>query len=398
MTQLAFALSLLLKLFSLWFLVTSLFFWRRRASYARCLPRMRFACLIAARDEAAVIGALVASLRAQRYPAALFDVYVIPNNCTDDTEDAARRAGAKIIRCFDPVRCKGDALHEAVAWLLPQRYDAFCVFDADNVVHPDFLARMNDALCAGARVAKGAMTAKNPCDSWVAGCYALYFAIFDRFYHRSRAYLGLSAKLVGTGFAVHRDVLVRLGGWNTRTLAEDAEFAAQCARLGERVFWVPEALTWDEAPLSFRVSLRQRLRWCSGILRVAAQEGPALLRARTLRAADELLLLCAPLAQALSVVPALLLLPAAVRLGGALLVPAALAFALFWLGMTAFAVVLARASGAPGRRLLRSVLLFPLFMASWLPLSLLAVVRPLSRWQPIAHGCALDPALCRPAA
>ena len=45
----------------------------------------------------------------------------------------------------------------------------------------------------------------------MAGCYALYYGLFDGFYNPSRAALGLSAKLVGTGFAVTRRVLERLG-------------------------------------------------------------------------------------------------------------------------------------------------------------------------------------------
>ena len=202
-------LTLLLKAASLWFLAVALFGLRKPKRYAECAPRTRFACLVAARNEEAVIGALVESLKKQDYPDALYDIFVIPNNCTDDTESEALCAGAKIFRCFEPVRCKGDALHEAVAWLLPQRYDAFCVFDADNVADEQFLARMNDAFCAGAQVCKGAMRAKNPYDSWLSGCYGLYFTLFDTFFSRARMSCGLSSKLVGTGFAVHRAVLER---------------------------------------------------------------------------------------------------------------------------------------------------------------------------------------------
>ncbi|MFR1260574.1 MAG: glycosyltransferase [Oscillospiraceae bacterium] len=68
---------------------------------------------------------------------------------------------------------------------------------------------------------------------------------------------GLSSKLVGTGFAVHRSVLEQSGGWNSATIAEDAEFAAYLAETGTRVWFVPEAVTYDEAPASVRVSLRQ---------------------------------------------------------------------------------------------------------------------------------------------
>ena len=169
MDHLILILTLLLKAASLWFLIVALFALRRPKPFEVCAPRTRFACLIAARNEEAVIGALVESLRAQAYPDELYDIFVIPNNCTDNTEAVALTAGAKILRCFEPVHCKGDALHEAVAWLLPRGYDAFCIFDADNVADEHFLARMNDAFCAGARVCKGAMRVKNPYDSWLSG-------------------------------------------------------------------------------------------------------------------------------------------------------------------------------------------------------------------------------------
>lgn len=397
------ALALLLKAFTFWFFLTALLFWKRPASIERRAPRTRFACLIPARNEEAVIAALVRSLQEQNYPDALYDIYVIPNNCTDDTEGAARAAGANIFRCFDPVRCKGDALHEAVAWLLPRRaenrpllpdYDAFCLFDADNVVHPDFLARMNDAMLSGAKVAKGAMRVKNPRDSWVSGCYALYFALNDTFFSRSRANLGLSAKLVGTGMAVHRDVLERMGGWNTTTIAEDAEFSARCAELGERVWWVSEAMTYDEAPTSFGVSLTQRRRWCSGIMSTAEVMLPRLLHVSAdvnrARVADMGFFLCAPYVQAVSLVPTLLFALGAALQGlfGAWALLAVLSFAAAYCSTALFSAALA--GFARQRVRASSVLMFPLFMASFLPLQILSLLRRTTQWQPIRHKHSMD--------
>lgn len=393
--QIAWAMTIALKAFSFYFLIIALFAWKRPRPYPKSRPRTRFACLIAARNEEAVIGALVESLRAQSYPAALYDIYVIPNNCTDDTEGAARAAGAQIFRCFEPVRCKGDALHEAVSWLLPRGYDAFCVFDADNLVHQDFLSHMNDAFCAGARVAKARMRVKNPGDSWVAGCYGLYFALFDVFFNRPRAALGLSAKLVGTGFAVHREVLLRQGGWNTETIAEDAEFAAQCACRGERVWWVSEALTFDEAPASFRVSLTQRLRWCSGIQCVAREKLGGLVRALGRadepRVIDMMFFLCAPFVQVLSLVPGLLLFLDALLCGmaGGWMLFLAGSLLLVGAGMIVLAAAAAVGFGYRGRGMIKSVLLFPLFMASWLPLQVMAALHPVRSWRPIRHSRAL---------
>ena len=360
-------LTLLLKAASLWFLAVALFALRKPKRYAVCAPRTRFACLVAARNEEAVIGALVESLKKQDYPDALYDIFVIPNNCTDDTEAAALCAGAKIFRCFEPVRCKGDALHEAVAWLLPQRYDAFCVFDADNVADEQFLARMND------------------------GCYGLYFTLFDTFFSRARMSCGLSSKLVGTGFAVHRAVLERFGGWNTSTIAEDAEFAAQCAANGVRVCFVPGALTYDEAPNDFAVSLRQRRRWCSGIMDVAVRMDAPLVSAlrgsAPLRALDALLIVNAPFLQALTLLPLTLTILSSLVQGtaGTLALTGAVSLTLSTLGLMALAALLAYLGGYRDRRIVRTVAGFPFFMAAWLPLQLVSLVSRTRSWQPIAH-------------
>ena len=85
---------LLLKLASLYFLVVALFALKKPKPIPRANPNMRFACVIAARNEARVIGGLIESLQRQNYPSSLFDIYVMPNNCTDHTALAAIRAGA----------------------------------------------------------------------------------------------------------------------------------------------------------------------------------------------------------------------------------------------------------------------------------------------------------------
>ena len=270
-------------------------------------------------------------------------------------------------------------------------YDAFCVFDADNIADEQFLARMNDAFCAGAQVCKGAMRAKNPYDSWLSGCYGLYFTLFDTFFSRARMSCGLSSKLVGTGFAVHRAVLERFGGWNTSTIAEDAEFAAQCAANGVRVCFVPGALTYDEAPNDFAVSLRQRRRWCSGIMDVAVRMDAPLVSAlrgsAPLRALDALLIVNAPFLQALTLLPLTLTILSSLVQGtaGTLALTGAVSLTLSTLGLMALAALLAYLGGYRDRRVVRTVAGFPLFMAAWLPLQLVSLVSRTRSWQPIAH-------------
>ena len=385
MDQVTFWLAMALKIFTVYFACVAVFTLKRRRAYPEARPTTRFAVVIAARNEERVIGNLVESILNQNYPAPFRDVFVVPNNCTDFTEAAAAAAGAEIIRCLGPVRSKGDALHQAIGQLMSRDYDAFVVFDADNVAHPDFLARMNDAMAAGARVCKGRIKAANPGGSAVAGCYGLYFTSFDLFFNRPRAACGLSAKLVGTGFAVHREVLERLGGWNTATIAEDAEFSAQCAGMGCRVHWVPEAITYDEEPESFLVSLYQRKRWCSGVMQVSRQELGKLWRRdaeATLLRWDMSMFLLAPFAQALSA----LLLGLNLLLGGAdsLLWTAAL-FLPAYGGMCLLGVFLCRWGEYRMEDMARAILIFPLFMASWLPLQIASLFRDTKQWKAVRH-------------
>ena len=392
MTYFIIVLKLLLGVFGAWFAAVSVFSIFRLRKIPHSSPQTRFACLIAARNEQNVIIEIINSLRSQDYSDDMYDIFVIPNNCTDGTELRARAAGAHIINCPPDVRCKGDALRTAMDELKGRGYDAYCVFDADNEVDAGFLAAMNDAFCAGARVAKGAIKVKNPYDSAVSGCYGMYFALFDTFFSRPRMTLGLSSKLVGTGFAVRREVIEALGGWNTKTLAEDAEFSEMCVERGERVWFVRDAVTRDEAPLDFKTTLIQRRRWCSGLMDVAKVRLGALLvsffKKPTFKRWDMIAFLCYPYAYVLSLIPAAMSVATAAVSGEFLsyiiMLCTWLAFA--YVGCAAAGVLLAWLGGMKVGRALPSVFMFPVFMASWLPLQVLSFFCRERRWRPIAHG------------
>ena len=123
-------------------------------------------------------------------------MYVVPNNCTDDTEAAARQAGGPHPALPGPeVHSKGGVLSAAFERLLkaPEPYDGFIIFDADNVADSGFLQAANDALCAGYQVGQAYRDSKNPSDSWVAGCTSVFFWFMNRLFNQPRAALGLSS-------------------------------------------------------------------------------------------------------------------------------------------------------------------------------------------------------------
>lgn len=226
----------------------------------------RFMAIIPAHNEEAVVANLIESLKQQTYNKELYDIYVIADNCTDNTAKVARKAGAIVYERFDETKkTKGYALN----WFLQQKikedapYDAFFVFDADNIVDKNFIKNMNKKLCQGEDVVQGYRDIKNPSDNWITAGYAIFYWQMHRFYHLARYNLGLSPLLNGTGFMVKFDV-VKPQGWDTVTLTEDIEFSLKRIIKGKKLGWATDAIVYDEQPTGFKQSWSQRSRWTVG--------------------------------------------------------------------------------------------------------------------------------------
>ena len=223
----------------------------------------RFIIALPANNEETVIGNLIKSLKMQDYDKDLFDIYVIADNCTDNTAKIARENGAIVYERFDETKkTKGYALN----WFLDKMkdkkddYDALLVFDADNVVDKNFLNVMNKKLCQGEVLVQGYRDIKNPTDTWVSGGYAIFYWTMNRLYHLARYNMGLSPLINGTAFMVKWDLLID-EGWNTKTLTEDIEFALINISKGVKLGWAKDAIVYDEQPLTFKQSWKQRERW-----------------------------------------------------------------------------------------------------------------------------------------
>ena len=239
--------------------------------------------LVCARNEEAVIGNLIDSLRAQRYPSSLLDVYVCADNCTDGTAACARAHGAAVVERIDTARVgKGYAIDHLLGWLRRtgafSRYAGFFFFDADNLLHEDFVDQMNRTFSAGCRVVTSYRNSKNYGDNWITAGYSLWFLRDAQYMNRPRMLLGASSVVGGTGFLVAREVLEQLGGWPFHTLTEDTVVhgpTACCAASASAIAAAPSF--YDEQPVRFAQSWRQRMRWARGFLQVLGRYGGRLL-------------------------------------------------------------------------------------------------------------------------
>ncbi len=455
----------------------------------------RYAVLISARNEEAVIGNLIRDIQLQSYPSHLIDVWVVADNCTDSTAQVVRDLGGNVVERFDTTQIgKGYALTYLLNTMIESRaadaydaffvfdadnrldehyfeemnkgfqagfriltsyrnsvnlsenwvaYDAFFVFDADNRLDEHYFEEMNKGFQAGFRILTSYRNSVNLSENWVSSGSALWFIRESRFLSASRMWLGNSCHVGGTGFMFSQSVMRRNKGWKFHLLTEDLEFESRflsASRMwlgnschvggtgfmfsqsvmrrnkgwkfhlltedleftmdsllhGDRIGYVGTAILYDEQPVTFAQSWRQRLRWSKGFLQVFRYYGPALVRRaikeRDFAAIDFTLLLC-PFTVLTMIRIALGIIYAAFgfvtwqsQLGSLFNWVNGIVYSIiFMMALAALTIVVERKQiGATNKELFAYVLSFPIYMLSYVPISFQAVFAK-AEWKPIEH-------------
>jgi cellulose synthase/poly-beta-1,6-N-acetylglucosamine synthase-like glycosyltransferase len=246
---------------------------------ARRDPQRRYSILIPAHDEARLISTTVASLRALDYPAQLFDVHVVADNCTDDTAAIARAAGAEVHDRDDPANAgKGPALEWLMARLRQRGElgDAVVFVDADTIVDPAFLRAVDCALDDGASVVQGHYAVRDEGGSPVVALRAAAMAARTFLRPLGRTALGGSAGLHGNGMVFLSDAIAERR-WSDH-LTEDMELSLDLLLAGVPVAFAPDARVEAEMPDTIAAARTQQERWERGRLELARRYLPALAR------------------------------------------------------------------------------------------------------------------------
>ena len=355
----------------------------------------KFMAIIPAHNEEFVVKNLIESLKNQNYPKELLDIYVIADNCTDKTAEIAKEAGAIVYeRNHTEGRTKGHALQ----WFLSKKieenadYDAFCVFDADNIVDKNFIKNMNKKLCQGEDVVQGYRDIKNPTDSWISSGYAIFYWMMNRFYHLARYNLGLSPLINGTGFMVRFDV-IKPNGWQTYTLTEDIEFSLQRIIAGKKLGWATDAIVYDEQPVGFKQSWSQRSRWTVGHIqcmgRYTKDLANSVKKNKTLVTFDGLLYIVGSIPMFI-ITLVLLLVNAIIYMGDGMtkvdLIESYLMYIIptFLLPIITGAIIM-KLDKKPIRPMIKGLLCYPLFLVTWLMINFKCLFKRETNWEKIEH-------------
>ncbi len=402
---LIFAVFTVFYAYQLFYVLVALWHDRKPRTMPQAKKLHKYAAVISARNESAVIGELVHSIKKQRYPAELLDVFVIADNCTDHTADVARRAGAIVFERMNRTEVgKGYALDYAFERIAEEfadaQYEGYFIFDADNLLAPDYVSEMNRVFDSGYRVVTSYRNSKNFDSNWISAGSALWFLREAKFLNHSRMILGTNCAVSGTGFLVSSDVIHERGGWKYHLLTEDIQFSIDCAIEHERVGYCPTAVFYDEQPVTFEQSWNQRLRWSKGFYQVFTRYGRKLmsgiLKRHSFSCYDMLM----------TIAPAMLLTMASVAVNAFFFISAMLStpvalpilhltfssivssFAGFYLTLLFFGMATTitewRSINTTAGRKILYTFTFPIFIFTYIPIAIVALFCKIE-WKPIAH-------------
>ena len=255
-----------------WFYVAGFFLSMKRIKKAPHSDKLtKFAVLVPARNESGVIGNIMVALSNQTYPKDYYDVYFIIESEDDPTYELAIKNGFKVFvrdEMTPQRRTKGFALQECIRSFKKNdlKYDAYMIFDADNVMDLDYLEKMNDLRQTGVEVGVGYRNFTNINTNWLTSGSAILFTYMNSFTSKNRTLLFKKALIAGTGYYVNADIIEEAGGWIFTGMTEDTEFTTYCEYHNINMCYYPIINFYDEQSPSLRTNHAQHIRWVWGFL------------------------------------------------------------------------------------------------------------------------------------
>lgn len=413
----------------------------KRKDFPKAKKEHMFAAIICARNENTVIGDILQSIKNQTYSQDKIDVFVVADNCTDNTAQIALEHGAYVIerqnseligkgyaldfgmnvifrKCFrkniGPSICgRADSGKIIAPEGKPIKnnspYEAFFIFDADNILDKNYLAAMNRVYDSGFSVATSYRNTKNFHSNWISSGYGTWFIREARFLSQPRSFLNTSCAVSGTGFYVDVDIIEKAGGWKWFLLTEDIEFATNNIINCNRIGYAPDAILYDEQPVTFKDSWNQRFRWTRGFYQVFVHYGGKLFTHIFTNpkghkfACYDMLMTIAPglLITVIAIVFNLIIIILGICgvLSAGMVITASLSSIIFCLAnYVLFMFVLGIITifvewykiRAKTSKKIGSMFTFPLFMLTYIPIAIIAVFKKV-KWTPIKHTISVDP-------
>jgi biofilm PGA synthesis N-glycosyltransferase PgaC len=234
--------------------------------------------LVPAYNEADSIVDTIRSLQGQTH---VPDEIIVIDDCsTDATAEVAEALGVRVLRPPQNTGSKAGAQSFALEQV---RTEMVMAIDADTTLDPEAIERLLPAFDdREVTAACGSVLPRFVRTLWERGRYVEYLLAFG-FFKRVQDHYG--KPLISSGcFSIYRTAELRaLGGWSTRTMAEDMDLTWTVYEAGHKVRFLPEAVSYPIEPHNFAFISKQLRRWSHGFVQNVRLHKRSLVRLGYLR-------------------------------------------------------------------------------------------------------------------
>lgn len=228
--------------------------------------------LVPAHNEGKVIGKTVESLLSLDYPRDKMELIVINDNSSDDSKDILQsikdryqRYNFTIINTDNITGGKGKSNALNIGYQ-KSKGDFIAIYDADNTPERTALRYLIQTIVKDESLGAviGKFRTRNKHKNILTKFINIETLSFQWIAQAGRKQLLGLCTIPGTNFVLRRTTIEKLGGWDTKAIAEDTEISFRIYKMGQRITYVPQSVTWEQEPETINVWLKQRTRWVKG--------------------------------------------------------------------------------------------------------------------------------------
>lgn len=235
--------------------------------------------MIPAHNEEKVIYNTVRSLLLLNYPKDKYEIIVINDNSSDKTNEELERVrknyegdNLKVINTDKITGGKGKSNALNIGFN-HSNGEYIAIYDADNTAEKNALkhliTRIHYDNSLGAVIGK--FRTRNKKSSILTRFINIETLSFQWMSQGGRWNLFNLCTIPGTNFVIRRSIINKLGGWDTKAIAEDTEISFRIYKLGYKIAFMPLAVTWEQEPETVKVWFKQRTRWAKGNIYVISK-------------------------------------------------------------------------------------------------------------------------------
>lgn len=225
----------------------------------------RIAVLIPGYKEDEVIVEVAGEALNQHYSRKHYEVFIIADSFAQTTLNKLNQLPVNVIPVKFENSTKAKSINFALNKLSSQDFEVVVILDADNIMAPDFLVKVNQAFQSGFMVIQGHRTAKNR-NTPFAILDAANEEINNHFFRKAHRVLGMSSGLIGSAMAFEISYFKKIMADINDVAGEDKEIELKILKDKVRIEYLEDAYVYDEKVQNAQVFSRQRTRWIASQL------------------------------------------------------------------------------------------------------------------------------------